>query len=170
MQIPIELSPDQLARAQQLASQMGYNLSTLIQQWIDRLPGPTPFELPPSPPNTNRPDAARLAAVYKVFSMTPDERSVHHAGVIAQIEEELRKAQSASPQNVGEADWELAAFKEPMNSERRQRGAEPLFDDECSSFWTPDRSASLPKSKSAPKSNSPSAAWPAKRCSSSPVS
>ena len=130
MQIPIELSPDQLARAQQVASQQGYDLNTLIQRWIDRLPAPTPFELPPSPPSTNRTDAARLAVMYKVFSMTPDERCVHHAGVIKQIEEELRKAQSATPQNVGEADWELAAFKQAMNAERRQRGAEPLFDDE----------------------------------------
>ena len=130
MQIPIELRPDQLAKAQQVAAQQGDNLSTLIQRWIDRLPESTPSELPPPPPSRKHTDAARLASVQKVFSMTPEERRVHHAAVIAKVEEELREAQSAPPQKVGEGDWELAAFKQAMNAERRQRGAEPLFDTE----------------------------------------
>jgi len=130
MQIPIELSPDQLARAQQVAAQQGYSLSALIQQWIDRLPVPTPSELPLLRPGSNRTDSVRPAAVHKVLSMTPDERRVHHAGVITHIEEELRNLSSAPPQSVGEADTELAAFKQAMNAERKQRGAEPLFEDE----------------------------------------
>ncbi len=130
MQIPIELSPDQLAKVQLVAAQQGDNLSALIQRWIDRLPAPTPSALPPSPPNAKHTDAARLTAVHKALAMTPEARRVHHAAVIAQVEEELRAAQSASPEKVGEADRELATFKQAMNAERRQRGAEPLFDAE----------------------------------------
>ena len=127
MQIPIELSPDQLAKAQQAAAHQGENLSTLIQGWIDRLPAPASSESPSSLPNRKSADDARRAAVRKVFFMTPEERRTHHAAVIAHIEEELRDAESASPQRVGEADRELAAFKRMMNAERRNRGAEPLF-------------------------------------------
>ena len=128
MQIPIELSPDQVAKAQQAAAQLGDDLNSLIQRWIDRLPPLTPAELPPCAQSRTHSDAARLASIHKVVSMTPEERRIHHAAVIARIGEEIRGARSASPQKVGEADQELTTFKQAMNSERRQRGAEPLYE------------------------------------------
>jgi len=130
MQIPIELTPDQLAKAQQAAARQGDSLSTLIQNWIDRLPAPADSELPQSLPTRKPADVARLAAVNKVLSMTPEERRHHHASVIARVEEEVRDAKSASPQKILEADRELAAFKQAMNGERALRGAEPLFQSE----------------------------------------
>lgn len=123
MQVLIELDPEQLSKAQRVAGQRGTDLNTLFQQWVDTLTEPSTV-LP------KRTDADRLAAVRKVIAMTPEERRVYHTAEIARIESERQAAQKASSEEVTAADRELTAFKQNMNREREQRGAEPLFEAE----------------------------------------
>ena len=123
MQVLIELDPEQLSKAQRVAGQRGTDLNTLFKQWVDTLPEPTGLL-------SKRTDADRLAAVRKVIAMTPEERRQYHTAEIARIEAERQAAQQASSEEVAIADQELNAFKQALNREREQRGAEPLFETE----------------------------------------
>lgn len=66
----------------------------------------------------------------KVLTMTPRERHVHQAATLANVEEALREARSATSEEIEEADAKLAVFKTQIIAERMLRGAEPLYNAE----------------------------------------
>ena len=131
MQVSIELNPAQLAKANNLATKDGTNLSGIFQYLIDKADIAIDSPIPAWRVRIKAEQAsaeAKKQAILAFHSLPPEERKRLNAPYIAQLDVAIEAAKAFTPEQLAEGAAADLKFMLEMNESCINRGAVPWYD------------------------------------------